>query len=175
MAKFNKNHNWSKLTQESSPTFLYKNKKIRPHDRLPLEQTIFIVALVKLREQQKPKFLEWKFRNGNKYKISRKIYEEKIRKNRVVKKRKREAKKIKNADKILKRNNQCLELSQFAQRRFCNENWEEHDTYIKNQYATTLGCRPPYLNSDGNISLCYSAEKMKEVKFNYEIEKDKDI
>ena len=45
----------------------------------------------------------------------------------------------------------------------CNENWEEHDTYIKNQYATTLGCRPPYLNKIDGVPICSTKEQMKKM------------
>ena len=39
---------------------------------------------------------------------------------------------------------------------------------IVEEHLEEKGCRPPYLNSDGNISLCQLVEKLKEVKFNYE-------
>lgn len=45
----------------------------------------------------------------------------------------------------------------------CNEHWEKHDNYIKNHYATTLGCRPPYLDKIEGVPLCSTKEQMRKV------------
>ena len=48
----------------------------------------------------------------------------------------------------------------------CNENWEQHDSDIKKHFATTLGCRPPYLEKVEGIPLCSTKEQMKK-RFNF--------
>ena len=44
----------------------------------------------------------------------------------------------------------------------CNENWKDHDNYIKKKYVSALGCRPPYLDYVGDIPPCWMKEQMKE-------------
>ena len=55
-----------------------------------------------------------------------------------------------------------------SRKRRCSERSHFYGTMIVEEHLKEKGCRPPYLNSDKNIPLCHTVEKIKEVKFNYE-------
>ena len=44
----------------------------------------------------------------------------------------------------------------------CNANWEDHDSYIRNNYLKTLGCRPSYIKSVEGVPICSTKVQMNE-------------
>ena len=49
----------------------------------------------------------------------------------------------------------------------CNENWEDHDKYIKKHQSAAMGCRLPYIGDVENVPLCTTKKQMKK-KFFYQ-------
>ena len=47
----------------------------------------------------------------------------------------------------------------------CNDNWENHDNWLKENHIKFTGCVPPYINTTSNVSRCSTQEQMRNSVF----------